>query len=99
MEWRRARPQPHTYHSVPLIMRCAGEPAVPSDSLFLSPPPGAASPPAEVSVPPPLIAACSAHPPPALRLRSPALPAFRARVRDVIKARGGELSLRGGQLR
>lgn len=57
--WRPPAPGP--YHSVPLIMRCAGEPAVPSESLFLWPPPAAASLAAEVSVPPPLIPTSSAH--------------------------------------
>lgn len=41
-------------------MRCA-EPAVPSESLFLPPPPGATSQPTGVSVPPPLIPTGSAH--------------------------------------
>lgn len=64
VEQRRDPPERQPHHSVPLIMRCAGEPAVPSESFFLSPPLGEASQPTSVSVPPPLIATCSAHPPP-----------------------------------
>lgn len=64
VEQRRDPPERQPHYSVPLIMRCAGEPAVPSESFFLSPPPGEASQPTGVSVPPPLIATCSAHPPP-----------------------------------